>query len=134
MGKNTRKKTLPKWLTTVTPLSKIVALSLFVTLPLATFGLGWKMRENQPEDLTRSYSFTDAVEAVKQRKDVRDWLATFGGPEETSLVTGGRPVFALDGIEAGKYVIHVFEETADRNVTFNRYRVDIKTGYVTEDF
>lgn len=31
---------LPKWLTTVTPLSKYVALSLFITLPLLSFYLG----------------------------------------------------------------------------------------------
>lgn len=134
MSKNEGKRFLPRWMTTVTPLSKIVALSLFVLLPLITFSLGWRMRDSQLADPASSYSFADAVEAVKQRGDVRTWLDMFEGLEKTSLITGGRPVFALDGIEDGKYVIHVFEETAERDVTFNRYRVDIKTGYVTEDF
>ena len=41
----TPQKKLPSWLTTVTPLSKILAMILFITFPFVGFYLGMKYQE-----------------------------------------------------------------------------------------
>lgn len=46
--------TLPNSLTTVTPLSKIIAASLFVILPMIAFGLGYNIALNATKDLKQN--------------------------------------------------------------------------------
>ena len=41
------KRRLPRWLITVTPFSKLLALLLFITLPLITFYLGLQFGMSQ---------------------------------------------------------------------------------------
>jgi len=47
-------KQLPKWLTTVTPFSKLLALTLFITLPLFTFFLGLRFNSSADDLLYKN--------------------------------------------------------------------------------
>lgn len=75
-----------------------------------------------------------AVRLVMARPEVRNWMALFSGPGQTSSKTGGKAVVGFDRIEAGYWVFHLYEQTADHQATFNWYRVNQITGEVTTEF
>lgn len=131
---------LPKSFTTVTKLSKIVALIMFVSLPFAGFYLGM----NYQRMLTSSFTPTtnsnhenrltieEATKLVTAKKEVKEWLLLFTGPGKTNPMTDGRAVIAFDRSEGNIYFIHVFEDLPDHTATLGWYKVNSLTKEVTK--
>jgi uncharacterized iron-regulated membrane protein len=72
-----------------------------------------------------------AVALIKQRKDVKEFLALF--PEGKGPKTGGTPVVEAEK-QDGKWLVHVYEALPDHTATHNWYTVDPASGSVTPMF
>lgn len=70
-----------------------------------------------------------ALALVEQVKEVKKWEKEFG-PKGFNPATQGRPGFDVEEHHGSVYVINVFEDMPEHNVTFARYRVNVKTGSV----
>ncbi len=74
-----------------------------------------------------------AIDIVAKQKKVKEWLANFKGPDQTSKI-GGHASFRVDGHKGDRYTVIVAEDLPDRLVTFNIYDVNIRTGKATSQF
>lgn len=83
---------------------------------------------------TQNISQEDAINLVKQQKEVKDWLTLFNGPGGTSPKTYGTAHFAFDHMDNNLYIIHAYEDMPDHTSSFNWYKVNKKTGEVTKEF
>ncbi len=72
-----------------------------------------------------------AMRSVRDVPEVRQWLALFTGPNGTSPKTGGTAVVQIDSESSTTFTVHVYEEMSDHQSTFGWYKVDKKTGAVT---
>lgn len=72
-----------------------------------------------------------AVALIKQRKDVKEFLALF--PAGKGPKTGGTPVVEAEK-QDGKWLVHVYEALPDHTATHNWYTVDPVSGSVTPMF
>lgn len=79
-------------------------------------------------------STSEAIALVNNLPDVKQWMAQFTGPNETSPKTGGVPVIEIDSETTSTYVVHAYESMSDHDATFNWYTVDKMTGTVTSEF
>ncbi len=82
----------------------------------------------------------DALELVKERAEVKSWLARFSGSGGKSPKTGGVARFSIEATGAGKWTVHAYEDIPSSNrvegriATFNWYDVDLTTKTVTPQF
>jgi hypothetical protein len=129
---------LPKSFTTVTTLSKILALMMFISLPFLGFYLGMKYQiaitptSNCPTASVNKLTQEEAINRVRQQKEVKDWLLLFTGLNQTNPTTKGRAVTAYDSTEGDSYIIHVFEDLPDHTATFGWYKVNSLSGIITK--
>ncbi len=70
-----------------------------------------------------------ALALVEKVKEVQTWEKTFG-PKGFNPGTQGRPGFSVEEHHGSMYVVNVFEDMPEHNVTFARYEVNLKTGSV----
>jgi hypothetical protein len=77
-------------------------------------------------------SENDAVKAVENLPQVKEWKKLFSNSDGTSPKTGGKPVFAIDSTIDNSYFVHVYEDMPDHTATFGWYVVDKKTGKALE--
>ncbi|MBS1955538.1 MAG: hypothetical protein JST89_15255 [Cyanobacteria bacterium SZAS-4] len=70
-----------------------------------------------------------ALALVEQVKEVKTWEKEFG-PKHFNPATQGRPGFEVEEHHGVVYVVNVFEDMPEHNVTFARYQVNVKTGSV----
>lgn len=118
----------------VTLFSKFLALVLFVGLPFGGFYLGMRFQAALTPIVIQVPRITtkEAINIVKQQKEVKKWLGLFSGPGQTSPSTGGKPAFAYDHTEEDNYVIRVYEIISDRSTTMGFYKVNMDSGLVTK--
>jgi hypothetical protein len=79
-------------------------------------------------------SENDALNIVANLPDVKQWLALFTGPNQTSPTTGGAPVIGIDSETTSTYIVHAYESMSDHDATFNWYTVNKQTGSTTVEF
>jgi hypothetical protein len=85
----------------------------------------------------KAVTAVQALKIVSMQPEVREWKRSV-----EKAATKQRPVKAhieVDRQEAGKFVVHVYEEVPDdsetsHSATFNWYYVDSRTGKVTKEF
>ena len=80
---------------------------------------------------TPPISETEAITIVQNLPDVKQWMASFTGPNGSSPTTGGYPAFSLAGETTSTYTIQVFENMPDHISTFGWYDVNKITGAAT---
>ena len=94
------------------------------------FLIGCQTAVNDNTALTNDDA-TKAIDIVKNLAEVKAWLKQFSNEDGTSPITGGKAIVAVDSVNGDVYSIHAFESLTERNVTFNWYDVNLKTGIVT---
>lgn len=70
-----------------------------------------------------------ALALVEKVKEVKMWEKGFG-PKGFNPSTQGRPGFNIEEHHGSVYVVNVFEDMPEHNVTFARYQVNVNTGHV----
>ncbi len=82
-----------------------------------------------PARAARVSSEDRALALVEKVKEVKMWEREFG-PKRFNPSTQGRPGFNIEEHHGSVYVVNVFEDMPEHNVTFARYQVNVKTGRV----
>lgn len=82
-----------------------------------------------PARAARVSSEDRALALVEKVKEVKMWEKEFG-PKGFNPSTQGRPGFNIEEHHGSVYVVSVFEDMPEHNVTFARYQVNVKTGRV----
>lgn len=98
------------------------------------------MSDEEKKVANRNEESAKALRLVKERAEVKAWLARFAGDSGKNPKTGGVARFSVEEAGAGKWRIHAYEDIPSSNriegriATFNWYDVDLKAGTVTPHF
>ena len=81
--------------------------------------------EDENFQTTTNKDFSDqeqkAEQIVRNLETVKNWLKHFSNPEGTSPITGGKPMIEVERNEYDTITFHLYESTAERNITFDWY-------------
>lgn len=88
--------------------------------------------KNRAKRATAKSPDDEAIELVNKDSEVKHWLRLFKGTDGTSPNTQGRPAWRVEEHHGNIYLVHVLEDTPDRDVTFGFYDVNLKTKKVTK--
>lgn len=95
--------------------------------------IGSGTANNSRFTFTPGITSAEAIEKVKNLAEVQEWLLLFSSSNNTSPITGGKPIIEIDSISDENYIVHAYEQTFDHTATFGWYGVNEKTGVVKRE-
>ncbi|MFA7245426.1 MAG: hypothetical protein WC070_04615 [Candidatus Magasanikbacteria bacterium] len=87
------------------------------------------IKNTQDEDFLNREKQAEKI--IRNLETVKNWLKQFSNSNGTSPITGGKAIIDVERNEYDVITFHLYENTKERNITFDWYDVDMETSIVT---